>query len=176
MGISIAKHSLVRFFFHNYSIYNIRDSAIVIWAHFQQAHFHLTGYVNTQNVYYWPAAYLRELHERPSQSDNITTWLAICADNIYSFEDGKGISVTLTSDHLVDKLKSFFEPNVNEDFQSEEIWFQRRELQKTMQDNYLKLCGNCSRTGWNRCVVVTHSSSFAWTDPLELLFTLSHSR
>ncbi|GJQ83479.1 hypothetical protein Trydic_g19271 [Trypoxylus dichotomus] len=42
-----------------------------------EAHFHISGYVNKQNMRYWSGIYPREVHERPLHSDRVTVWAAI---------------------------------------------------------------------------------------------------
>ena len=37
-----------------------------------EAHFHLSGYVNKQNYHYWAPENPQELHQRPLQSERLT--------------------------------------------------------------------------------------------------------
>jgi len=55
-----------------------------------EAHFHLSGFVNKQNFRCWPATNPVELHERPLHSSKVTVWCAISSLGIigpYFFED-----------------------------------------------------------------------------------------
>ncbi|XP_014471890.1 PREDICTED: uncharacterized protein LOC106742984 [Dinoponera quadriceps] len=42
-----------------------------------EAHFHLSGYVNKQNFHYWAPENPNELHERPLHSAKVTVWYAV---------------------------------------------------------------------------------------------------
>ena len=56
-----------------------------------EAHFHLSGFVNKQNFRYWSATKHTKLHERPLHSSKVTVWCAISSFGIigpYFFEDG----------------------------------------------------------------------------------------
>ena len=44
-----------------------------------EAHFHLTGYVNKQNCRYWADSNPKEVHERPLHSSKVTVWCAVSA-------------------------------------------------------------------------------------------------
>ena len=59
-----------------------------------EAHFHLSGFVNKQNFHYWSATNPTELHERPLHSSKVTLWCAIPSFGItspYFFEDENGL-------------------------------------------------------------------------------------
>jgi hypothetical protein len=58
-----------------------------------EAHFHLSGYVNKHNFRYWAAANPQQLHERPLHSDKVTIWCAISSNGVigpYFFENDDG--------------------------------------------------------------------------------------
>ena len=42
-----------------------------------EAHFHLSGYVNKQNYHYWAPENPQELHQRPLHSERLTVWCGI---------------------------------------------------------------------------------------------------
>lgn len=47
-----------------------------------EAHFHLSGFVNKQNFRYWSDENPRLLHETPLHSQKVTTWCAISSNGI----------------------------------------------------------------------------------------------
>jgi len=44
-----------------------------------EAHFHLSGYVNKQNYHYWAPENPQELHQRPLYSERLTIWCGIAS-------------------------------------------------------------------------------------------------
>jgi len=52
-----------------------------IWMS-NEAHFHLSGFVNKQNFRYWSHANPRTLHEKPLHSQKVTVWCAMLASGI----------------------------------------------------------------------------------------------
>jgi hypothetical protein len=55
-----------------------------------EAHFHLSGFVNKQNFCYWSATNPTGLHDRPLHSSKVTVWFTISSFRIigpYFFED-----------------------------------------------------------------------------------------
>jgi hypothetical protein len=42
-----------------------------------EAHFHLSGYVNKHNIRYWANINPRELHQAPLHSEKVTVWRVI---------------------------------------------------------------------------------------------------
>ena len=74
-----------------------------------EAHFHLSGYVNKQNFRYWAAANPHQLHERPLHSAKITVWCVISSSGIigpYFVEDDNDRAVTVTSERYVHMLET----------------------------------------------------------------------
>ena len=51
-----------------------------IWMS-DEAHFHVSGFVNKQNVRYWSQANPRALHEKPLHSPKVTAWCAVSIGN-----------------------------------------------------------------------------------------------
>lgn len=93
-----------------------------------EAHFHLTGYVNKQNYRYWADNNPKELHERPLHSSKVTVWCAISSHGIigpYFFENEDGIATTVTSERYVEMLQSFVAPALDNFPQLHEAWFQQ---------------------------------------------------
>ncbi|KAJ4434556.1 hypothetical protein ANN_23118 [Periplaneta americana] len=69
-----------------------------------EAHFHLSEYVDKQNFRYWSPTNPYEMHEKPLHSIKVTVWCAIASFGIiglYFFEDDIGTSVTVTSQRYV---------------------------------------------------------------------------
>ncbi|PNF30633.1 hypothetical protein B7P43_G06195, partial [Cryptotermes secundus] len=64
-----------------------------------EAHFHLSGFVNKQNVRYWSATNPKEIYERPLRSSKVTVWSAISSCGItgpHFFADKWERAVTVT--------------------------------------------------------------------------------
>ena len=65
-----------------------------------EAHFHLSGYVNKQNYRYWAPENPQELHQRPLHSERLTVCCGIASFGVlgpYFFADNEGAAVTVTS-------------------------------------------------------------------------------
>ncbi|PNF14878.1 hypothetical protein B7P43_G05130 [Cryptotermes secundus] len=91
-----------------------------------EAHFHLSGYANKQNMRYWSGNNPRELHERPLHSDKVTVCCALSRVGVigpYFFEEDNN-AVTVNSQRYVDKIKNFFEPAL-EELHLGNVWFQQ---------------------------------------------------
>ncbi|PNF43865.1 hypothetical protein B7P43_G04223, partial [Cryptotermes secundus] len=90
------------------------------------AHFHLSGYVNNQNMRYWSGNNPRELHERPLHSDKVTVWCELSRVGVigpYFFEEDNH-AVTFNSQRYVDMIKNFFEQTL-EEMHLGNVWFQQ---------------------------------------------------
>ena len=101
----------------------VPEDAIVYFS--DEAHFHLTGCVNKQNMRYWADTNPHELHERPLHSPKVTVWCAISFTGIvgpWFFEENEVI-VTVNSDRYATMLKEFF-PRI-EELDQGNIWFQQ---------------------------------------------------
>lgn len=93
-----------------------------------EAHFYLSGHVNTQNARYWSNQNPREIHEKPLHSAKLTVWCGVSAVGIigpYFFEE-QNHTVTVTSARYCLLLEDFL-PNelrrlgLNRDV----VWFQQ---------------------------------------------------
>ena len=51
------------------------ENAIIIMS--DEAHFHLSGEVNKQNLRYWASENPLHIHENPLHSERVTVWRAI---------------------------------------------------------------------------------------------------
>lgn len=76
-----------------------------------EAHFHLHGTVNRQNVRFWGKSPPEEVIQVPLHSPKVTVWCALSAQGIigpYFFEDSAGATKTITSDRYVRVLMKFW--------------------------------------------------------------------
>lgn len=74
-----------------------------------EAHFHIGGYVNKQNMRYWSASNPKEFHEKPLHSPKTTVWCAISGNGIigpYFYDRGE----TVNSQRYCAMLDNFFIP------------------------------------------------------------------
>jgi len=93
-----------------------------------EAHFHVSGFVNKQNFRYWSQANPRALHEKPLHSPKVTVWCAISASGIigpYFFENETGNAVTVNADRYVEMLQNFFTPQLARFHVNENTLFQQ---------------------------------------------------
>lgn len=103
---------------------NVPNNAVVLSS--DEAHFHLSGYVNKQNFRYWAENNPRQLHERPLHSQRVTVWCAVADFGIigpYFFEEEER-TVTVTSDRYVHMLNTFLQPKLNE-IGNRMLWYQQ---------------------------------------------------
>jgi len=59
----------------------VEDLVNNIWVS-NEAHFHVSGFVNKQNFRYWSQANPRALHEKPLHFQKVTVWCAMSASGI----------------------------------------------------------------------------------------------
>lgn len=103
---------------------NVPNNAVVLSS--DEAHFHLSGYVNKQNFRYRAENNPRQLHERPLHSQHVTVWCAVADFGIigpYFFEE-EGRTVTVTSQRYVHMLNNFLKPKPNE-IGNRVVWYQQ---------------------------------------------------
>jgi len=92
-----------------------------------EAHFHLSGFINKQNFHNWSATNPIELHERPLHSSKVTLWCAISSFGIispYFFEDKRKKAVTVTGPYYIHMLENFVGPELARHPVTEETFFQ----------------------------------------------------
>jgi len=80
-----------------------------------EAHFHLSGYVNEQDYRYWAPENPQELHQRHLHSERLTVWCGIASFGVlgpYFFEDNEGSAITVTPERYVAMLRNFCEPEL----------------------------------------------------------------
>jgi transposase len=93
-----------------------------------EAHFHISGYVNKQNCRYWGPENPRQLHERPLHSQKVTVWCAVSTRGVigpYFFEDERGNATTVTSQRYVDMLNTFVAEQLQNFPDLHNPWFQQ---------------------------------------------------
>lgn len=87
----------------------------VLWT--DEAHFHLTGAINSWNCRVWSTSNPHECHEQPLWSPKLSVWIGFSGNFIldpYFFEDESGSTVTIRQDnysnmivnHVIPQLKA----------------------------------------------------------------------
>ena len=87
---------------------SLPNDALVFFS--EEAHFHLSGCVNKQNMGCWSERNPRELHERSLHSDRVTVWCAISRVAIigpYLLQEN-GRTLTVNSYHYLTMIQDFF--------------------------------------------------------------------
>lgn len=82
-----------------------------------EAHFHLSGYVNKQNFRFWSDNNPRNLHEKPLHSQKVTVWCAMSSQGVvgpYFFESENGSTLTVNSERYAEMLVNFAFPALDE--------------------------------------------------------------
>lgn len=93
-----------------------------------EAHFHLSGFVNKQNFRYWAEENPRLLHETPLHAQKVTVWCAMSANGIigpYFFEDEAENAVTVNSERYVAMIRNFLTPQLHHFPVNENTLFQQ---------------------------------------------------
>jgi hypothetical protein len=94
-----------------------------------EAHFHLSGFVNKQNFHDWSNVNPQQLHQKPLHSTRVTVWYGILSFGItgpYFFEDNNEITTAVTSAHYVHMIETFFTQELNQFPQfNKSTWFQQ---------------------------------------------------
>lgn len=92
-----------------------------------EAHFHLSGYVNKQNLRFWGTENPQVIHEEPLHALKLTVWCGIYAEKVigpYFFEDAVGNTVTVNGDRYREMINDFLLPQIDE-LGLEDMWFQQ---------------------------------------------------
>lgn len=92
-----------------------------------EAHFHLSGYVNKQNLRFWGTENPRVTHEEPLHPLKVTVWCAVFAGGVigpFFFEDVAGQTVTVNGERYRAMINEFFLPQLDE-LGLENMWFQQ---------------------------------------------------
>jgi len=93
-----------------------------------EAHFHLSGFVNKQNFRYWSERNPCNLHEKPLHSEKVTVWCAVSSRGIigpYFFENERGNAVTVNAERYIEMLQTFFLPELRDYNTDENTLFQQ---------------------------------------------------
>uniref|UniRef100_A0A8D9EM93 Transposase n=1 Tax=Cacopsylla melanoneura TaxID=428564 RepID=A0A8D9EM93_9HEMI len=92
-----------------------------------EAHFHLSGYVNKQNCRFWGTENPRICHEEPLHSLKVTVWCGVYAGKVigpYFFEDDVGNTVSVNGERYRAMVNEFLLPQLDE-LGLENMWFQQ---------------------------------------------------
>lgn len=92
-----------------------------------EAHFHLSGFVNKQNFRYWATENPQHLHKVPLHSAKVTVWCAVSAFRIFGpfFFEENGLTVTVTSQRYQQVLRKLERQFRNVGVDRDRIWFQQ---------------------------------------------------
>lgn len=80
-----------------------------------EAHFHLSGHVNKQNMRFWARNQPHEHIQAPLSREKVTVWCAIGKGGIvgpFFFEDNEGNPVTVNSERYIEMLRRKFIPAI----------------------------------------------------------------
>jgi transposase len=89
-----------------------------------EAHFHLSGYVNKQNCRYWSAENPRILHELPLHPQKVTVWCGMTSERIigpYFFQNQNGETATIIGASYRKCIEECLIPQI----QDVNMWFQQ---------------------------------------------------
>ncbi|KAL4125925.1 hypothetical protein QTP88_010162 [Uroleucon formosanum] len=92
-----------------------------------EAHFHLSGYVNKQNCRIWGNENPRASMEKQMHPQRVTVWCGFWAGGVigpYFFEDERGNAETVNGDRYRNMISNFLWP-ILDDMDTEEMWFQQ---------------------------------------------------
>ena len=93
-----------------------------------EAHFHLSGYVNKQNTRFWATENPKLIHEKPLHSEYVTVWCGVSWHGIigpYFFTNENGATVSVNSARYQQLLRNFLVPKLEELGLNDNIWFQQ---------------------------------------------------
>jgi hypothetical protein len=85
----------------------LSDNVITLMT--DEAHFHLSAWVNKQNFHYWAEENPQQLYQRPLHSACVTVWCGVAnfgAISLYFFEDKNGQAVTVISVCYSERLRT----------------------------------------------------------------------
>lgn len=90
-----------------------------------EAHFHLSGYVNKQNMRFWGTENPRVVHQCCLHPVKVTIWCGVHAEKVlgpYFFEDDTGNTLTVNGERYREMLENFVRPAVED---TPEVWWQQ---------------------------------------------------
>ena len=103
---------------------NLPHDSLVFFS--DEAHFHISGCVNKQNMRFWNDANPHELHQKPLHCERVTVWCAISRAAIigpYFFEENED-TVTVNAVRYREMITTFFLPKL-EEMDIGDVWFQQ---------------------------------------------------
>ena len=92
-----------------------------------EAHFHLSGFVNKQNCRFWASENPKEVHERPLHTAKVTVWCGITSSRIigpYFFEDDNGDAISVNGHRYRQMIQEYLLPEIR-DNNTENTFFQQ---------------------------------------------------
>ncbi|KAI6648698.1 Transposable element Tc3 transposase [Oopsacas minuta] len=102
------------------------DIGNIDWS--DEAHFHLSGHVNKQNMRIWGEEKPDPLDSKPLTQEKVTVWCAVGSKRIiglYFYENNEGSRVTVNGVRYLDKLKSYYIPTLRRRKELGSITFQQ---------------------------------------------------
>jgi hypothetical protein len=94
-----------------------------------EANFHLSGNVNSQNCHCQATENPRNIHQKPLHSENVIIWCGVASFGVigpYFFEDEAGRAVTVNSDRYTEMLSTFLETELQRlGVETQTLWFQQ---------------------------------------------------
>lgn len=102
------------------------DISKVHWT--DEAHFHLSGHVNKQNMRIWADAQPNAFTDKPLSREKVTVWCAVTNKRIigpYFFEDAAGSPLTVNSERYLAMLKKYYIPALRRHREQDQIIFQQ---------------------------------------------------
>jgi len=92
-----------------------------------EAHFTLSGSVNSQNYRYYAEENPQIIHEEPLHDQKVTVWCGITAEKVigpYFFQDVHGKAITVNGERYRAMIRDFLMPKVEEN-EMQGYWFQQ---------------------------------------------------
>ena len=91
-----------------------------------EAHFQLSGHVNSKNNIYWGNSKPDEVLQQPLHSEKCTVWAAMsrhCIIGPFFFEDGQGRTTTVDTDGYIEVLGKFWQALGRRELDRDSQWF-----------------------------------------------------
>ncbi len=92
-----------------------------------EAHFHLSGFVNKQNCRFWASENSRVIYPRPLHPLRVTVWCGITAAKVigpYFIEDDRGNVLTVNGERYRSMIQDFLVPELQQ-LNQQHLWFQQ---------------------------------------------------
>ncbi|KAI6661966.1 hypothetical protein LOD99_9635 [Oopsacas minuta] len=101
------------------------DIGNIDWS--DEAHFHISGHVNKQNMRIWGEEKSDPLDSKPLTQEKVTVWCSVGSKRIigpYFYENNEGSRVTVNGVQYLDMLKSYYIPTLRRRKELGSITFQ----------------------------------------------------